>query len=252
MNKRQAKKLEKKRAQELNQYLKHASNLRKGSDEIASQLSPLMEKLYKKATGKELPEDFKWDNKYNTKYFEISKDFTGKDYELFKYVTFKTLPKDKDLEKNIVRIAHDPYSTPKAYKQHKEEWAHKTYVALTTGITQKDKKIKHSNMLKYTSTAYASDIEYIMNSSAAWRVACTHGKDSDQDLADWYELMNIVSDAYDTNDQSLMDDVINAIEHGHSLDDIRDKVDKGIMDILAKEESTPVTHQKHRRAKTRK
>ena len=107
-------------------------------------------------------------------------------------------------------------------------------------------------MLKYANTTYASDIEYIMNSSAAWKVVCTHGKDSDQDLADWYELMNIISDAYDANDQNLMDDVINAIEHGKSLDTIRDIVDEGIMDILAEEESAPVTHQRHRRAKTRK
>ena len=197
-------------AEELNRDLKHASSVLKGSEKIANYLTPIVMNLYG-SNHIIQPEE-------GNDYYKVSKNYNGDPNELFRYITFFKLPEDNAIQNYTELIEQDPHATPQQYKEFKKQWAKKIYKTNTKNL----------------SLSQTEELEFIMNTSAAWHIAERSAYDSEQALERWNTLYDYVQSAYATGDTKLFDKVISWIENEKSLNSIINKIDDELFKLLKK------------------
>ena len=193
----------------LNKMLKHASNIYdKGSTDYSNIVQALMTEL----AG---PQKLEAGKDYGN--FKISKNYTGKPREVFKYVTFKNLPDDASTLAWVSRIESEPASTEEGWQK---EQADRSARAVKTLIANRN-KITLTKDLQRT-------LEQIMSSSAAWSIAKRGTYDSEQTYEAWstmYDQMLEVM-AQSGGDPTFIDEIITMIENDERFQNIVRRTDE--------------------------
>lgn len=209
--------MEEARANELNEMLQYASSIYGGNKEYGRELKALLKELMNDPNYKPQPGDGYY---LENPYFEISKDYTGKTAELFKYVTFKRVP--EEYEASVIAIGEMDWSSPENYYSHLADIAAQKY----------DTLLKGSGYDPFTMDI----LESIMNSSAAWHIACRDAYDSDQALENWQELYDAGRWAIQEGDEYVVDEYVAMILNEDRLDYILRKVDELVDKIVFEED----------------
>lgn len=194
-------------AVELNEALQYASSIYGGNSEYTKYLIPLMRQLM--GDDEYIPEAGD-----KTTYFTISRDYTGNPNELFKYVHFKTIPGDTSYVDAMLDL---DWSSPENYYSH----------------------LADINAQKYASNLADSDIEpqvidmleYIMNTSAAWRIAKRNAQDSEQVKDNWLALFNTAQDAQNAG-TDVMNKFVQMVMNEDDLNLIIQTIDSTIYSAL--------------------
>lgn len=185
------------RAEQLNKALDTATRLQKhfkyGNGKYSMYLEPLMKRL------KELGYDYDLNG------------FDGNLNMLYKYVRFDKLPDDTKVQKYVDKILALNWSSPENYKKMLDRNSKQAYL---TNINSAGNKINPQ---------FVSELEELMNSSAAWKIAKKDAPDSDQVKANWVALYNVVEQAFKNN---LLDQIRQAFFNADatSLDDIENTI----------------------------
>lgn len=157
-------------AVKVNEALEYASSIYGGNSEYTKYLIPLMRQL--------MGDDYLPEAGDKTTYFTISKDYTGNPNELFSYVHFKTIPRGTEYVDKILEL---DWSSPENYYSHLADINAQRY---------------SSNLTDSGFTPQVIDLlEYIMNTSAAWRIAKRNAQDSDQVKSNWLTLFSTAQEA---------------------------------------------------------
>lgn len=157
-------------AVQLNEALEYASSIYGGNSEYTKYLIPLMRQL--------MGDDYLPEAGDKTTYFTISKDYTGNPNELFRYVHFKTIPRGTEYVDKMLEL---DWSSPENYYSHLADINAQRY---------------SSNLTDSGFTPEVIDLlEYIMNTSAAWRIAKRNAQDSDQVKSNWLTLFSTAQEA---------------------------------------------------------
>ena len=195
-------------AQEVNEALAYASSVYGGNNQYTMYLKSLMKNLtgdmsYKPQAGDE------------NKYFKISDDYTGKEAELFKYVEFKSIP--DDYAQDVEAIQDLDWSSSENYYSHLADIAHQKYV---------------SNLGSMNITPQIIDnLEQIMNSSAAWHIACRWTDDSEQAKSNWLSIFDAGQKALNTS-SDIFNSFCQMIRNEEDISVILDTVDDLIYKAL--------------------
>lgn len=172
----------KNRANKLNKEFDFAeTKLKAGSEEIASQLFPMLFTLSGTYDIKE------W--KKGNQYFKLDESYNGNRYQLFQYIKFKEIPDNEDTLRYLKQIEKMPWMSEKQYNKFEKEWRNKSYKTLS--------KNKYLNDIDFENYYV---LEQVMNSSPAWKLATRSALESDQVMERWKELYNVMSEAYNTDD----------------------------------------------------
>lgn len=191
----------------LNEALEYASSIYGGNSEYTKYLIPLMRQLM--GDDEYIPEAGD-----KTTYFTISRDYTGNPNELFKYVHFKTIPGDTSYVDAMLDL---DWSSPENYYSH----------------------LADINAQKYASNLADSDIEpqvidmleYIMNTSAAWKIAKRNAQDSEQVKDNWLALFNTAQDAQNAG-TDVMNKFVQMVMNEDDLNSIIQTIDSTIYSAL--------------------
>lgn len=147
------------------------------------------------------------------KYFEVDRNYDGDVQKLFEHIKFKTVPQtgvDVAVEKII--------NAPEDYEEKMNKAQSRAFAT----------NLKNLNM---TGDIYFA-LEDIMNTSAAWNIAAQNAFDSDQVQHNWQMLFDTVTQAKETGNSQLFDEILRDIENEVDLQHIIDKVNKFIKDKI--------------------
>lgn len=144
-----------------------------------------------------------------TELFEIDDDFDpSKSYELSKHIKFKKM--DAETARIILK---NPLTNDVAYEKFQEDAKHRSYLS----------NVKSDPYLSTLSPETLSNLESIMNSSAAWHIAKRNAHDSEQTKENWTKLYNKLDDEYEDDD---LDELVTMIENEESLTSIISRADE--------------------------
>lgn len=204
---------ENKTVKTLNDAFDFAATKYGGSSQYAMDLSRLLQQV--KGIGY-IPKPGE-DNEF----FSIDPDYTGNMNELFRYIHFKKLPDTDKIDKIVENIMSNDLSSPENYERKQMEIQQKRFETLTDSLGLD------------RSWGNKADILFdIMNSSAAWHIAAEGAYDSEQTKDNWSELYGYVKDAINSEDDDLLDMVIQMIENEESFNTIVSYVDTELYKML--------------------
>lgn len=186
-------------AVKVNEALEYASSLYGGNSEYTKYLIPLMRQL--------MGDDYLPEPGDKTTYFTISKDYTGNPNELFKYVHFKTIPRGTEYVDKILEL---DWSSPENYYSHLADINAQRY---SSNLTDSGFTPEVINLL-----------EYIMNTSAAWRIAKRNSQDSDQVKSNWLTLFSTAQEAQEAG-ADVMNKFVQMVMNEEDLGIIMQTVD---------------------------
>jgi hypothetical protein len=218
---------------DLNYMLSYASDKFGFRDDYQKYLGPLLDELTDYEFQKQFIKDWR-QTVGDYKYFTIDPAYAQDNKNnLFKYIKFKDLPDNANVDRFIESIAELDWSSPENYVMHKADI---------------NRQIYHSNLKKLkidVNSVYATVLETVMQTSEAWRIAREASGEYDSQQAKkhhvkgmvqehWYELYDAGTKAYDArnDDPSIWDDFRQMVDNEEKLDTIIADIDSKVKALL--------------------
>ena len=184
-------------ANRINRSLSHASSKRDYLEKYGLDLIPLMQDLLNNNNYMPRAND-------NNNYFEIDGTYDGDPRTLFKHIIFKNIPETQETQAITEVIEEEPWSTPENLQKYEEDWHHRSYETL---------KENNKNELTDIPMSTIERLEWIMNSSSAWKLAGAGDYLSEQVKQNWIDLYHVVNESIETGDHSFIEELVQMIEN---------------------------------------